>query len=159
MEEKEDAVKIFKINILLILKNFVLVAAILVVCAIFLKGPWYNVLYLTLISGFLYLLYYILSKTLISIKVYTKDHKVNFQFSRFIFLRSEYTLGANEFFYSFNEEIGARGSKHPVFNVYNADKEKIVKINPYSSGWRTERIMAIIFLWQELGVKEYKDQI
>ncbi|MGZ3766805.1 MAG: hypothetical protein ACXVA2_19235, partial [Mucilaginibacter sp.] len=88
--------------------------------------------------------------------VYTKDRKVNFQFSRFIFLKSELTLGVNEFFYSFREEVGARGSKYSVFTVYYPEKVEIIKLTPYSSGWREEQIRTIIFLWQDLGVEEHK---
>jgi hypothetical protein len=158
MKEIEDEVETFRINVLLILKNFILVSIILIAFSIFSKEPLHMASYLILIVGGLYLLYNIISETLTSVNVYKKEHKVNFQFSRFIFIKSEFTLGTNEFFYSFEEEVGARGSRHSVFNAYNADKEKIIKITPYSSGWRTERIMSVIFLWKELGVKEYEPQ-
>jgi hypothetical protein len=155
MEEIES--ESFRINILLILKNFVLVSLFLMAFPLFSKKHSFGTAFiLILILGGLYFLYNIISEKLISINVYTKDHKVNFQFSRFIFMKSEFTLGTNEFFYSFKEEVGGRGTMIDTFTVYSLNKEKIIKITPYSSGWREEQIMTIIYLWKDLGVEEYK---
>ncbi len=84
MNEIEGEVETFRINVLLILKNFILVSIILITqyTYFFQKNPLRVASYLILTVGVLYLLYNIISETLTSINVYKKEHKVNFQFQQ-----------------------------------------------------------------------------
>ncbi len=64
----------------------------------------------------------------------------------------------NSFYSNFEEEVEARGSKHSVFNVYNINKEKIIKITLIQVVGEQKKSWQLYCYRRELGVKEYTSQ-
>jgi hypothetical protein len=151
---KDNNVEIFKINVFLISLNYLLIAIILVSVAFFSKGILKNAIYFGLIIIIFYFLVGLYYERLKSVEIDEERAEVKVIFSRFLLIERCITLNAKDFYFSFRSEVGAKGSEHMVFTIYDSLKQAIIKVVPFSSGWSEEKINAIIYLWRRINVTE-----
>jgi len=152
-EVTDDDIQIFKINFLLILKNILWISIFLAIFSIFSKN-YINEIYVAIFIIVGCFLSVVLSDSVTMIEVDTKFDKTTFQIRTFLFYKRIFKFNSKEFSYSYKDETGARGIKLKRFTIYNMDNEKIIKINPFSSGWSEGKILSIIELFKQMSVNE-----
>jgi len=154
MEEvTNNDIQVFKINFFLILKNILWISIFLALFSIFSKN-YINEIYIAIFIIVGYFLSVVLSDSITIIEVDTKLDKTTFQIRTYIFYKRIFKFHSKEFSYSYKDETGARGIKLKRFTIYDIDNEKIIKINPFSSGWSEGKILNIIELFKQMDVNE-----
>jgi hypothetical protein len=127
MESAIDNAIIFKKRYKLILLNGLYIFLLMMFIGLFMKGTFvFNVivaLSIVLIS-FISITF---PKNLSYIKFHDETKQVEMCFSGIFVTQPKLTLNAENMLYSYKEEIVGRGIKRPVFRLYYADKEPIIK--------------------------------
>jgi len=148
----DKEIEVFQPSVYLILLHFFIILIFLVTGYAFSKMSNQNILILFSITAFLGALYLANLKSMSSVKVFKSKCEVDFKFRRFIFFTTTLRLNTNEFYYSYKEEAGARGTKNMALRLYDIHKNELV--TPSMIGWSDNNVTRMIFLFKDLGICE-----
>lgn len=145
--------RIFKVNIILILLNFIFISIVIFVFDFFSNTSLKTTLIVVTIVGGLYILQLSISKLLTSVIIKFTTSEIVFNYWRF-FLKKNACFKPDLLSYSFKKESRARGTKLLALSIYGVDGDLLFRIFPIQSGWSEEKLTQIVYLLNEIGVEE-----